>query len=267
MFGPKSKKMMKIMAKFLLATLLCSSPAMAQQSSQEQQLVRELNQSRAEAGLPPLKADERLTQAAREHSQKMADTNTLGHVLPGEAGVAQRLAATGLHFNRSGENVGYNTDFNGLHSGFMKSPPHRENILNRDYTLVGIGVVLGDEDVYWATQDFAQAIVDRTADEVEDLVAERVKSLRSSIQRVGVSSLHELACSMGKAGKVDPRKVLALPGVHYAVTYNNSRPEELPDSAKNAARTKSVTKFAVGACEASGKTNPGGTYYVVMAFY
>jgi hypothetical protein len=72
---------------------------------------------------------------------------------------------------------------------------------------------------------------------------------------------------MGRAGWVDPRKVLALPGVHSAVTYSNSNPGELPDSAKDAARQKSVTKFAVGACEAAGKGNPGGTYYVVMAFY
>ena len=267
MFRPKSKKMMKTMAKFFLALLLYSSAAMAQQSEQEQQLVRELNQSREQAGLPPLKVDERLTQAAREHSQKMADTNTLGHVLPGETGVAERLAATGLHFNRSGENVGYNTDFNGLHSGWMKSPPHKENILSPNYTLVGIGVVRGQDGVYWATQDYATAIVQRTADEAEDLVAKTVQALRASLERMEVPSLHDLACSMGQAGKVDPRKVLSLPGVHYAVTYNNSRPEELPASAKDAARTKSVTKFAVGACEASGKSNPGGTYYVVMAFY
>src|SRR4051794_9674685 len=213
---------MHVRKTYLVLILVLCGVAMAQQTQKEQQLVRELNQSRAQAGLPALKVDDRLTQAAREHSQKMADSRNLSHVLPGEAKVAQRIASTGLRFNRSGENVGYNTDFNGLHSGWMHSPPHKENILSPDYDSVGIGVVRGSDGVYWATQDFAHAVVQRTAKEAESLVAKKVKSLRAAIQRVEMPSLHELACSMGRAGKVDPQKVLALPGVHYAVTYNNS---------------------------------------------
>jgi hypothetical protein len=256
----------------LLVFLCLAAPVFAQQSHQEQQLVQQLNQSRAQAGLPPLKVEDRLAQAAREHSQKMADANMLGHVLPGEPGVAERLAATGLHFNRSGENVGYNTDFGNIQSAFMHSPPHRANIMSPDYNLVGIGLVRGEDGVYWATQDFAHGIPQRTADQAEDLAARNVESFRKKtvgapIQRVDVPPLHELACAMGRAGKMEPQKVLALPGVHYAVTYSNSSPEELPASAEDAARQKSVTKFAVGACEAAGRGNPGGTYYVVMAFY
>jgi len=254
---------------FLAFLLLCVA-AFAQETQQEQQLVNELNASRAEAGLSPLKVDDRLVQAAREHSQKMADARTLSHVLPGEQGVAERLAATGLTFNRSGENVGYNTDFNGLHSAWMHSPPHRKNILNPDYTLVGIGVVRGADGVYWATQDFAHGTVELSGDDAADRVAKRVQALRKSpppLVRVDKPELQSMACSMGKAGKVDPRQVLALPGVHYAVTYNNSQPDQLPDSAESAAASKSVTKFAVGACETKDANNPGGTYYVVLAFY
>jgi len=261
---------MTVRATILLAFLLLCAAACAQESQQEQQLVDHLNQSRAQSGLPPLKVDDRLVQAAREHSQKMADTRTLTHVLPGEQGVAERLAATGLRFNRSGENVGYNTDFNGLHSAWMHSPPHRKNILNPDYTLVGIGVVRGADGVYWATQDFAHGTVELSGDDAADRVAQRVQALRKSpppLARVDRSELQTMACSMGKSGKVDPRPVLALPGVHYAVTYNNSQPDQLPDSAENAASSKSVTKFAVGVCETKDAGNPGGTYYVVLAFY
>ena len=256
---------------FLLFLVLCGM-AFAQSTQQEQQLVDQLNQSRAQAGLPPLKIDDRLTQAAREHSQRMAETNKLSHVLPGEASVADRLASTGLHFNRSGENVGYNSDFNGLHSGWMHSPPHRENILNPNYNLVGIGVARGEDGVYFATQDFAHGTVERTADQAEDLVAQKVEAIRaksglSALTRQDSPQMHELACSMGRAGKVDPRRVLALPGVHYAITYNNSSPETLPSSASDAAQAKFVTKYSVGACSISDKRNPGGTYYVVLAFY
>src|SRR3954468_11138703 len=115
--------MMKRALLFPVLLLFCLSAfAQAQASSQEQQLVDELNRSRRDAGLPELRVDPKLTQAAREHSQRMADQQKLAHVLPGEESVAQRLAAAGVNFNRSGENVGYNTDFDGLHPAWMKSP-------------------------------------------------------------------------------------------------------------------------------------------------
>lgn len=238
----------------------------------EQRLVDQLNKSRADAGLAPLKVDERLADAARKHSELMADKSELAHVLSGEAEVADRLAATGLNFNRSGENVGYNSEFNGLHSNFMKSPPHRENILNPKYTLVGIGIVKDDEGVYWATEDFAHGIVQRTSDEAEDAVAETFDSLRKKsgnapLKRGDGAQVHDLACSMSTTGKMDPRRVLALSGVHQAITYTNSRPEQMPASAQQAARSKALSGYAVGACFASDKSNPGGTYFVVMAFY
>jgi hypothetical protein len=250
--------------------MLCGV-AFGQQTAQEKQLVQQLNQSRAQSGLPPLKVDDRLTQSAREHSQRMADSQTLAHVLPGEAGVAERLAATGLHFNRSGENVGYNSNFNDLQNAWMHSPPHRENILSPNYAVVGIGVVLGPDNIYWATQDFAHPVVERTADEAANVVAQSIEALRrksrSPIQRIDVPSLEQLACKMARAAKLDPRQVLKLSNVRYAITYNNSQPEQLPPSAQDAVRQKSVTKFAVGACESTGKSNPGGTYYVALAFY
>jgi hypothetical protein len=72
---------------------------------------------------------------------------------------------------------------------------------------------------------------------------------------------------MGHSGKLNPRLVLAIPGVHYAITYNNSRPEDLPSSANNLADKKGLTQYGVGACFVQERSNPGGTYYVVMAFY
>ncbi len=254
--------------------ILVSLVAFAQSgpTAQERQLVNQLNQSRREAGLPPLQVDPKLTQAAREHSQLMSARNQLGHVLEGEPSVANRLAATGLRFNRSGENVGYNTDFNGLHSGWMNSPPHRENILDPRFTLVGIGVVKGDDGVFWATQDFAHGIAQVPADQAEDLAAQSFEKLRSrtgapELKREDSATLQKLACEMGNSGQLDPKQVLALPGVHYAITYNNSLPEELPNSARKLAGEKKLTKYAVGACFVNERNNVGGTYYVLMAFY
>lgn len=249
-----------------------SLSAQSAPTPQEQQLIDELNQSRSEAGLPPLRVDPRLTRAAREHSQRMAKQRTLSHVLSGEPQVAERIAATGLTFNRSGENVGYNTDLSDVHSTWMKSPGHRKNILESRYNAVGIGLVRGSDGIYWATQDFAYVVEQRSASEAEDLIAKQFAELRrkagaASLERVSQEKLHNVACAMGEAGRLNPKQVLSMPSVRYALTFSNSNVEELPSSAQQLASEKSLRKYGVGACFVKGSDNPGGTYYVVMAFY
>lgn len=264
---------MKTNVLFLLILFLLglSGSAQTAPSAQERQLVDELNRSRSEAGLPPLKLDLMLVEAAREHSARMADQRKLTHVLPEESRVAQRIASTGLNFNRSGENVGYNTDFNGLHPAWMKSPGHRANILDPRYNSVGIGLMRGSDGTYWATQDFAYALPQRSADQAEDLAARRFAQLRKNtgapaLKRVNSSSLRDLACKMGDNGRLNPKEVLALPGVRYAITYSNSSPEDLPSSAQQMAADEPLKQYSVGACFVK-EDNPGGMYYVVMAFY
>ena len=258
----------------ILALLLGAALAMqAQKSPQEKQLFDQLNQSRQKAGVPALEWDERLAEAARRHSQLMVDQNELGHVLKGEPPVADRLAATGVHFNRSGENVGYNTDFNDIHRAWMESEGHRENILSPNYNVVGIGVARSDDGLFYATQDFAHALPQRTAEQAEDLAAASFETLRkndgrTALERITDPRLHDLACSMAHSGKLDPQQPMKLPDVREALVYNNSLPEDLPDSARAIAKRNRYTKYAVGACFTGDQPgNAGGTFYVVMTFY
>jgi len=257
----------------VFALVLLGGLAFAQKTPQEQQLFQQLNESRKEAGLPALEWDERLAQAAREHTRQMIDANKLAHVVNGEAEVGERLAATGIRFNRSGENVGYNTDFNDIQHAWMESPGHRENILSPNYNVVGIGVQRSDDGLYYATQDFAHALPQRSAEQADNLVAESVAKLRSQANRLPLEKikgvgLNNLACGMAKTGKLDPEAAIRLPNVREAVVYNNSRPEILPESAKKILRKSELTQFAVSACFTGDQpSNPGGTFYVVLAFY
>ncbi len=255
---------------FLLSVTLA---AQAQTSPQEKQLFEQLNASRKEAGLAALEWDEHLAEAARAHSERMAAVNELGHVLKGEPAVADRIAATGLHFNRSGENVGYDSDFDNLHQSWMNSPPHRENILSPNYNVVGIGVARTEDGLWYGTQDFAHALPQRTAAQAEDVAAQafadmRKKDGRSPLERMTDAQVRGLACRMAKTGRLDARAALELPGVTEAVVYNNAFPEELPESARKLARSSNATRIAVGACFApDAPGNPGGTFFVVMTFY
>jgi uncharacterized protein YkwD len=92
---------------FAVSTTLAAAAAQQFDDQAEQQLVQMLNLERARSGLPSLKVDDRLTQAARAHSVLMARANTLSHQFPGEPALSKRLAATNIRFNQDAENVAY----------------------------------------------------------------------------------------------------------------------------------------------------------------
>ena len=123
----------------------------------EEILFRLLNQSRAEQGLPELKLDTRLRQAAREHAAAMARHNTLGHLMPGEEEAPARMGKAGARFDRDAENVSVGATPEGAHEGYMNSAGHRENILSLLYNAVGIGAVFSGERL-WVTEDFGHVL-------------------------------------------------------------------------------------------------------------
>jgi hypothetical protein len=60
-----------------------------------------------------------------------------------------------LHARLLGENVARNGDVDAAHRALMASPPHRANILDGRFTIVGIGAELR-EGSWWLTEDFLQ---------------------------------------------------------------------------------------------------------------
>src|SRR5271170_1278178 len=114
--------------------ILYSSSVVAQQktSDAERQLFNAVNQERKAYGLPSLKSDDALTNAARKHAQLMAEQGTLSHQFPGELSLPSRARAAGAHFSWLSENVDEGPNPNAIHQSFMKSPRHRANLLDGD---------------------------------------------------------------------------------------------------------------------------------------
>src|SRR5205823_5914393 len=121
-------------------------------------------------GLSELKWDDKLMQSARKHTERMKSAHSLSHQVDGEPVLLQRIAATGLRFNASAENVAYATNPDDLHPGWMHSEGHRKNILNPQYNSVGIGVMKAG-DVYYATQNFAHVTSEDTKVTAEERLA------------------------------------------------------------------------------------------------
>jgi uncharacterized protein YkwD len=126
-----------------------------QVSMAEQQLFHDVNQERKAHGLPTLKSDEALANAARKHAQRMAEQGATSHQFPGEANQLSRARAAGAHFSWLAENVDEGASASTIHESFMKSPLHRANILDRDMDSIGIGIVERHGQMY-AVEDFAK---------------------------------------------------------------------------------------------------------------
>jgi uncharacterized protein YkwD len=123
------------------------------------------NEARRKNGLAPLLKDESLAAAARDHSDDMLRRKFFAHENPDGVSIKERIPAYSQSVSRVGENIwgGSGQDYSDsrlmarlIVDGWMSSPGHRANILNPDYTHLGVGVsVLGNE--IRATQEFATA--------------------------------------------------------------------------------------------------------------
>jgi uncharacterized protein YkwD len=134
-----------------------ASPVAATMSPLEQQVVDLTNQARAQNGLPPLQVNSALVAMAQMQSNNMAQLNEMEHVLPGVADptLQSRSAAFGYNYAWLGENIAFNyPDAPSVVAAWMNSPEHRANILNPNYTDIGVGIAWNSLGQAYATQDF-----------------------------------------------------------------------------------------------------------------
>lgn len=121
-------------------------------ASFEAEVIRLVNEIRAENGLHPLTANWELSRVARYKSQDMLDKGYFAHNSPTYGTPFQMIKAFGLSFRTAGENIakGYATP-QAVVNGWMNSSGHRANILNSSYKQIGVGYVAKGN--YW-TQMF-----------------------------------------------------------------------------------------------------------------
>lgn len=121
-------------------------------TSYEQEVIRLVNEIRAQNGLNALSYDWELARVARYKSQDMKDNKYFSHTSPVYGSPFQMIKNFGLSYRTAGENIarGYATP-QAVVNGWMNSSGHRANILNASYTHIGVGYVAAGN--YW-TQMF-----------------------------------------------------------------------------------------------------------------
>jgi uncharacterized protein YkwD len=137
--------------------IIFSVRALAQQktSDVERALLNSINQERMVHGLGALQWNDALANSARKHAQRMAAQGKISHQFSGEPDLASRARAAGVHYTWLAENVDQGPNAPTIHQSFMKSAPHRGNILDGDKDSAGIGVVAHRGQLF-AVEDFAK---------------------------------------------------------------------------------------------------------------
>lgn len=117
------------------------------------QILTLVNQQRATASCKPLTASSSLNTLAQNFSDDMAARGFFDHTDPDGNDPWDRAAKLGIS-NLGGENIAMGqADAQAVMDAWMNSPGHRANILNCQYTTLGVGVHFGSGGPWW-TQDF-----------------------------------------------------------------------------------------------------------------
>ncbi len=137
--------------RLVLALVLASTLSLVAAScvSTDQTTVfNQVNASRASRGVPAMGANQWLSDFAQNWAEWMAGTCTLRHS-PNYA------SANPYRWRALAENVGRGTSLSSVHTAFMNSTSHRNNILNRNFNYLGTGVARGC-GYYWVVHEFMQ---------------------------------------------------------------------------------------------------------------
>jgi uncharacterized protein YkwD len=117
------------------------------------QILSLVNVQRATAGCKALTASSALDVLAQNFSDDMAARGFFDHTDPDGHTPWDRAKALGIT-NLGGENIARGqADAEAVMTAWMNSPGHRANILNCEYTTLGVGIHFGPDGPWW-TQDF-----------------------------------------------------------------------------------------------------------------
>lgn len=102
------------------------------------QVVNLVNQERAKAGLSPVTADTSIQAAAQVRAKEIE--KSFSHTRPDGSSFSTALTQQGVTYRGSGENIAWGQKTpEQVMNGWMNSDGHRANILNKNFTKIGVG--------------------------------------------------------------------------------------------------------------------------------
>ncbi|EPZ48291.1 CAP domain-containing protein [Alicyclobacillus acidoterrestris] len=131
-----------------------TTPANSSIPTYVSQIVNLVNQQRKQNGLSPLKVNTSLDTMAQTKAQDMINENYFDHTSPKYGSPFNMMSTFGIHYTYAGENIAAGQpDAATVMKDWMNSAGHRANILNPNYTEIGVGEAHGGTyGTYWVQE-------------------------------------------------------------------------------------------------------------------
>ena len=123
-------------------------------SSQGSRILQLANAERAKVGAKALKSNTDLNKLATMKSQDIVEKNYFSHQSPTYGSPFDMMKTYGISYMYAGENLAIDSDADKAHNAWMNSEGHRKNLLNPDFTEIGIGLYPKGNGSYAYTQMF-----------------------------------------------------------------------------------------------------------------
>jgi uncharacterized protein YkwD len=226
-------------------------------SPDEQTLLQLANQARAQHNLPPLRWDNALAAAARNHLRwVMRNPNELLHQYPGEPDLVTRGANAGGRFSTISENIaGHGQTPAALQQIWMTTPTHRANLLDPKLNVVGIAVV-ENQGLLFAVQDFGRDVPSLTPEAVEHQVQKLLQA--RGLPPAPSNQDARKTCTMPQGQAGTPKLVIQWDGADIS---------QLPDALVQQLDKTKYTSAAVGACPGRQPDQQFTTYHIAVLLY
>lgn len=230
------------------------------QLASAEQLFAMANQSRVQVGEEPLQWDPALAAAALKHCQKMAAEGNIAHRYGDEPDLGARTAAAGAHFSLIEENVAVGPHPEMIHQAWLRSPGHRDNLLNREVDHVGIAVVATQNALY-AVADYAHTVPEVTPAQAETAVAGLIRT-----SGVAVRADHTDARAACVLDRGLPRH-LTGGEPQFVMRWQDSDLEHLPRPLIDRLSSGRFRQADVGSCPALDTDGTFTTYRFAVILY
>jgi uncharacterized protein YkwD len=139
----------------LMGLLLMLMPAMQSHASgaaaqpsvcvtaEEQQLLTLINDARSQAGVGPLTMSEEFLAASLSQVKSMSDEGYFAYDSPDGTTWWENAQDHGAESEYRGENISYGFDAAGTFNQWWASAEHKDNMIDPNYTVAGIGMIIG----------------------------------------------------------------------------------------------------------------------------
>jgi uncharacterized YkwD family protein len=109
-------------------------------TSDESRILQLVNAERAKTGAKALISNGDCTKLARMKSQDMVDKDYFSHQSPTYGSPFDLLKSNKVSYMYAGENIAMNQNADAAFKAWMNSEGHKKNILNPNFTELGVGI-------------------------------------------------------------------------------------------------------------------------------